>query len=81
MSVTLRSSPGKFKCLLLNVFICPDGITSNSGLTGPNNTIYIYIYIYILFTLGTNMHRLFYKDTADFFQVNLILPIPFEWHY
>ena len=28
-------------------FFCPDRITSNSGLTGPNNTIYIYIYIYI----------------------------------
>ena len=27
-------------------FSCPDGITPNSGLTGPNN-IYIYIYIYI----------------------------------
>ena len=25
-------------------FFCPDGITPNSGLTGPNNT-YIYIYI------------------------------------
>ena len=24
-------------------FSCPDGITPNSGLTGPNNTIYIYI--------------------------------------
>ena len=23
---------------------CPEGITPNSGLTGPNNTIYIYIY-------------------------------------
>ena len=27
-------------------FSCPDGITPNSGLTGPDNT-YIYIYIYI----------------------------------
>ena len=27
---------------------CPDGITPNSGLTGPNNTIYIYKYIYII---------------------------------
>ena len=27
---------------------CPEGITPNSGLTGPNNThTYIYIYIYI----------------------------------
>ncbi len=23
-------------------FFCPDGITPNSNLTGPNNTIYIY---------------------------------------
>ena len=38
MSVTLNSLPGKFKCSLLNVFFCPDGITLNSGLTGPNNT-------------------------------------------
>ena len=29
------------------LFSCPDGITPNSGLTGPNN-IYIYIYIYSL---------------------------------
>ena len=29
------------------MFFCPDGIPPNSGLTGPNNTIYIYIYIYI----------------------------------
>ena len=27
-------------------FFCPDGITPNSGLTGPNNS-YIYIYVYI----------------------------------
>ena len=45
MSVTLSLLLGKFKCSLLNVFFCPDGITPNSGLTGPNNTIYIYIYI------------------------------------
>ena len=31
-------------------FFYPDGITPNSGLTGPNNTIYIYIYFtYSLF--------------------------------
>ena len=29
-------------------FFCPDGIIPNSGLTGPNNTLYIYMYIYIL---------------------------------
>ena len=45
MSVTLSSLPGKFKRSLLNVFFSPDGITPNSGLTRPNNTIYIYIYI------------------------------------
>ena len=48
MSVTLSSLPGKCKCSLLNFFFffCPDGITPNSGLTGPKNTnIYIYIYI------------------------------------
>ena len=27
-------------------FFCDKGITPNSGLTGPNNTIYIYIYIF-----------------------------------
>ena len=29
------------------MFFCPDGIPPNSGLTGPNNTIYIYIYIHV----------------------------------
>ena len=28
---------------------CPDGITPNSGLTGPKKKIYIYIYIYMLY--------------------------------
>ena len=51
MSVTLSSLPGKFKYSLLNVF-CPDGITLNAGLTGPNNAHtpthpYIHIYIYM----------------------------------
>ena len=32
-------------------FFCPDGITPNSGLTGPNNTIYIYICVYHQVTL------------------------------
>ncbi len=27
------------------MFFCPDGFPPNSGLTGPNNTIYIYIYV------------------------------------
>ena len=27
-------------------FSCPEGITPSSGLTGPNNTIYIYISIF-----------------------------------
>ena len=41
----LSSLPGKFKCSVFEWFSCPEGITPNSGLTGPNNT-YIYIYIY-----------------------------------
>ena len=32
---------------IVECFFCHDGITPNSGLTGPNNTLYIYIYIYI----------------------------------
>ena len=32
------------------VFFCPDGITPNSGLTGPNNTIYnICIYMNVAY--------------------------------
>ena len=43
----MSSPPGKFKCSAPEWFSCPEGITPNSGLTGPNNTpIYIYIYIY-----------------------------------
>ena len=40
----MSSLPRKFKCSALEWFSCPEGITPNSGLTGPNNTIYIYIY-------------------------------------
>ena len=36
----------RFKCSAFECFYCPEGITPNSGLIGPNNT-YIYIYIYI----------------------------------
>ena len=42
--ITLSSRPGKFKCSVLEWFSYPEGITPNSGLTGPNNT-YIYIYM------------------------------------
>ena len=42
----MSSLPGKFKCSALEWFSRPEGITPNSGLTGPNNT-YIYIYTYI----------------------------------
>ena len=45
-----------FYSFTLNLNFCPDGITPNSGLTGPNNThthththIYIYIYIYSIY--------------------------------
>ena len=66
MSVTLSSLQGKFKCLLLNVFFFPDGITPNSSLTGPNNTyIYIYIYLYIFKTVFK-----FYKVRNDNFFKN-----------
>ena len=45
----MSSLPGKLKCSAFEWFSCPEGITPNSGLTGPNNTyIYIYIYIYIV---------------------------------
>ena len=42
-----KDPPGKFKCSAPEWFSSPEGITPNSGLTGPNNSIYIYIYIYI----------------------------------
>ena len=56
MSVTLSSLPGKFKCSLLNVFFCPDGINHNFGLTGPNDIHIIYIYIYIYAHLHTEIY-------------------------
>ena len=37
-SITLSSLPGKFKCSAPEWFSCPEGITPNSGLTGPNTT-------------------------------------------
>ena len=43
-------------------FFCTDGITPNSGLTGPKNTIYIYIYIYI-YIIQTNV---FYSITEKY---------------
>ena len=90
MSVTLSSLPGKFKCSLLN-FFCPDGITPNSGLTGPNNTyIYIYIYIYIdshpqtdcfvvsqLFSVARHVERL--KPGLKPAQLNVRLSIRPRW--
>ena len=45
MSVTSSSLVQMFT---VEWFFCPDGITTNSGLTGPNNTNTIYIYIYII---------------------------------
>ncbi len=41
--VTLSSLPGNLN-IHSWIISCPDGITPNSGLTGPKNT-YIYIYI------------------------------------
>ena len=37
--------------LTVECFFFPDGITPNSGLTGPNTTTTIYIYIYIYYVL------------------------------
>ena len=37
-------------------FFCPDGITPNSGLTGPNNTIYIYIYVNLFYVINLESH-------------------------
>ena len=42
-------------------FFCPDGITPNSGLTGPSNT---YIYIYIEMNRSANE---FDYDTLSFY--------------
>ena len=33
----MSSLPGKFKCSVFEWFSWPEGITPNSGLTGPNN--------------------------------------------
>ena len=44
MSVTFYQENLNVHCWM---FFCPDIISLNSSLTGPNNTIYIYIYIYI----------------------------------
>ena len=55
----MNSLPGKFKCSAFEWFSCPEGITPNSGLTGPNTTtiyIYIYIYIYIIIIMSCRQH-------------------------
>ncbi len=59
----MSSLPGKFKCSGFEWFSCPEGITLNSGLTGPNKAIYIYyiyiyIYIYILINWWNGMKPL-----------------------
>ena len=57
MSVTLSSDQENLNVHCRMVF-CPDGITPNSGLTGPNNIyIYIYIYIYIWNLIKNNITR------------------------
>ena len=43
MSVTLSALPGKLNVHCW-IFFCPDGITPNSSLTGPNNTYNVYEY-------------------------------------
>ena len=37
------------------MFFCPDGITPNSGLTGPNNTMYVCMYVYIYISINISM--------------------------
>ena len=44
----------------------PDGITPNSGLTGPNNTNTIYIYIYI-YRVKERKRENLYNGHHDFF--------------
>ena len=48
LSVTLRSLPGKFKCLLLNSFLVLMELFSTLVWLDQIIPIYIYIYIYIL---------------------------------
>ena len=55
----MSSPPGKFKCSAPEWFSCPEGITLNSGLTGPNNT-----YIYIQFPIFRKGRR---KNSFKFY--------------
>ena len=53
-------------CWMFFFFFCPDGITPNSDLTGPNTTIYIYIYIYIYIRWNVKLSLLcFFKDALS----------------
>ena len=65
----------------MNVFFCPDGITPNFGLTGPNNT-YVYIYIYIYTHTHTYVYVLMNvmdKECLQFF-IHLFL-FPYKAAY
>ena len=56
------------------IISCPDGITPNSGLTGPKNTIYIYIYIYIYICMY--IYPQFYgMDFLDYLSLSLSLSL------
>ena len=92
ISVTLSSLPGKFKCSLLNSFLvsCPDGITPNTGLTGPNIYIYIYIYIMIIVLKKTRNFGILEKGKSmlyihynhfGFFIFNIIRERIFQWDF
>ena len=45
-------------------FFCPDGITPNSGLTGPNNTLYIWFVKHIFL-------KTFWKESKLIFSTQL----------
>ena len=77
MSVTLSSLPGKSKCSLFSVFFGPDGITLNSGLTGPNNTC---IYIYILSSIDTVWLYHKYSEWLDTQNASMLESKP-SWLY
>ena len=67
-------------------FFCPDGITPNSGLTGPNNThthththTYIYIYIYIYIYVCVCVCVCVCEYTRKYFWYQKIISLPVGW--
>ena len=70
---TLSSLPGKFKCSALEWFSCPEGITPNSGLTGPNNTVCknVCMYVCMSFTCRQKKKIVSWFQESDFFLLSL----------